>query len=199
MSKKQAKHRRRILLTIVSVVAVIGLVVGATWFFREGEEEYYHAQYPCDYREYVEKYATQYELSPSLVYAVIHTESHFDPEAVSPAGAIGLMQMTPDTFDWAQFRERVDEPIGDEMLTDPETNIRFGCATLYHLGQLFTGEETVLAAYNAGMGNVRKWLNDAAYSSDGETLHTIPFPETEQYVKKVAAAKEMYQTLYEMS
>lgn len=196
MTRKKA--RKRAMFTGISLVLALALAMAATWFFRDSEEEYYHAQYPRDFSEYVEQYAAEYDLAPSLVYAVIHTESHFDPEAVSSAGAVGLMQMTPDTFDWAQWREKVSEPAGEEMLTDPETNIKFGCATLHHLGKLFATEETVLAAYNAGMGNVSKWLDDPTYSDDGETLHTIPFPETEQYVKKVAAAKEMYQTLYNM-
>ena len=188
--------RKKLLIGVVSLIAVIGLVIGAVWLFRQSDEEYLRAQYPLEYRDFVIHYATVYGLDESLVYAVIHTESHFDPQAVSSAGAVGLMQMTPDTFQWAQWREKIDPPFDNDRLTDPETNIRFGCATLHHLGKLFSDEKTVLAAYNAGMGNVGKWLNDPAYSDDGETLHTIPFPETEQYIKKVYAAQEMYESLY---
>ena len=190
--------RKRLVLGAIAVIAVIGLAIGASWFFRGSEDEYYRTLYPLEYRDYVIHYATVYELPQSLVYAVIHTESGFDPQAKSSAGAVGLMQMTPDTFQWAQWREKIDPPFDNDKLTDPETNSRVGCATLYHLGKLFADEQTVLAAYNAGMGNVGKWLQDKAYSDDGETLHTIPFRETRDYLKKVAAAREMYQSLYDL-
>lgn len=188
--------RKRRWLWLVALVALIGVIIGGVQIYRTAQDKFYRAKYPLKYTEWVETYAAQYDLDPALVYAVICTESGFDASAQSGAGAIGLMQMTPDTFDWAQFREKVKDPIGKEMLTDPETNIHYGCATLHHLGQLFSTENAVLAAYNAGMGNVSKWLSDPAYSDDGETLHTIPFKETRNYVQKVAAAKEMYRSLY---
>lgn len=188
--------KRRWWLWGVAVIALIGVIVGGVQVFRTAQDKFYRTKYPLKYTELVETYAAAYELDPVLVYAVICTESGFDPQAKSSAGAVGLMQMTPDTFDWAQFRERVKEPIDHDRLTDPETNIHYGCATLYHLSQLFSTESSVLAAYNAGMGNVSKWLADPAYSDDGETLHTIPFQETRNYVQKVADAKEMYRALY---
>lgn len=180
----------------ITLAALVGVIFGGVQIYRDAQDKFYRAKYPLKYTELVETYADEFELDPVLVYAVICTESGFDAEAKSGAGAVGLMQMTPNTFDWAQFREKIKDPIPAEQLTDPETNIRFGCATLHHLGSLFSTEETVLAAYNAGMGNVRKWLSDPAYSDDGETLHTIPFAETRNYVQKVADAKEMYRALY---
>ncbi len=191
-------NRKRWITLAITGVLTVAIVIAGILVFREAQDRFYRAQYPLKYTEWVEQYAAEYELDPVLVYAVICTESGFQADAVSPAGAIGLMQLTPDTFEWAQWRERIDPPYEADCLTDPELNIRFGCATLHSLGQLFSTEETVLAAYNAGMGNVWKWLDDPAYSDDGETLHTIPFAETEQYVQKVAEAKEMYRSLYDL-
>ena len=152
--------------------------------------------YPTVYREEIYTAAEAYDLPPSLVYAVIHTESGFAPDVQSSAGAIGLMQVTPPTMEWALMRGGEDTPPTAEALADPAFNIDVGCRVLQLLGQSFEEQDTVLAAYNAGMGNVRKWLSDPAYSDDGETLHTIPFAETRNYVQKVADAKEMYRALY---
>jgi len=188
--------RRKWIAWILTAVVLAGVLVGGIFLFQHLQERLLRIQHPLKYTELVEKYAAQYDLDPVLVYAVICTESGFDADAESGAGAVGLMQMTPATFEWAQFREKIKDPIGVEMLADPETNIRFGCATLHHLGKLFSTENAVLAAYNAGMGNVSKWLKDPAYSDDGKTLHTIPFKETRNYVQKVTDAKQVYRSLY---
>ena len=152
--------------------------------------------YPATYRETVEAEATQHGVSPSLVMAVIHTESHFDPEAVSSAGARGLMQVTPLTLEWTQMRSEALRELTKEDLFEAEKNIRVGVYVLALLGESFSDTETVLAAYNAGIGTVSEWLEDDAYSADGETLHTIPYPETAEYVKKVTAAQKKYQAIY---
>ena len=121
-------------------------------------------------------------------------ESDFDPEAESPVGALGLMQMMPETFDWMQTH------IGGEYdasaLLDPEISIKYGCALLRVLLNEYDNLATAVCAYNAGMGNVTSWLSDPAYSEDGVTLKEIPFEETRLYVQKVLQYKETYEKLY---
>ena len=78
----------------------------------------------------------------------------------------------------------------------PETNIKFGCFYLRYLLNKFEKEKTALCAYNAGEGNVKGWLNNPNYSKDGKTLDVIPFPETDNYVKKIYKSLEKYRKLY---
>ncbi len=174
------------------------LLVLVTIVLRGAYRQYMKTSYPLEYSDWVESYAAQYEFPPSLVYAIIRTESGFDPDAYSSAGARGLMQITDSTFTWAQNREHAGEHASPEVLFDPETNIRYGVYVLSLLRELYPVTDTTLAAYNGGLGNVRDWLQDPACSSDGETLHTIPFTETREYVQKVRDAQKIYQTLYEI-
>ncbi len=155
--------------------------------------------FPTDYSEYVEKYSTEYNLETSLVYSVIRTESHFDCNAVSYRNAIGLMQITEQTALWAAEEIGI-ENFTVERLFEPETNIRIGCWYLNKLTVQFKNEvETMLAAYNAGSGNVSEWLRDENYSNDKVLLKEIPYGETKRYVKKVIISKKIYETIYNFS
>ncbi len=175
------------LAAIVLVAVFIGIV-----FLRFGYTEFLKGSYPLKYTQEVEAASEEFQIPPSLIYAVIRCESSFQPEAVSHAGAKGLMQLTDDSFDWALYRLGEDE--GDVF--DPDTNIRCGTRLLQYLLKKFENEETALAAYNAGAGTVTGWLNSPDYSADGKILHTIPYNETATYVKRVAEARKQYQTLY---
>lgn len=185
------KGLRTVLLLLLVIVAVLAFFAGPELVDR-GER----ILYPTAYAELVEREAREFSLPPSLVYAVIRTESHFDPDAQSHAGARGLMQLTPDTFDWMSSLYPPEN--GGENLTDPQDNVHCGCALLGLLLDQFGTLDVTLCAYNAGMGNVSAWLSEEKYSGDGENLHTIPYPETESYVKKVKAAMQRYQELYHM-
>lgn len=151
--------------------------------------------YPREYEEYITVYAEKYGIPETLVYAVVRTESKFDSGAVSSAGAVGLMQMLPDTFKWL-----TDEILFDHfdsgMLYDPETNIRYGTYYLSRLYDRYGRWDLALAAYNGGVGNVDKWLTDEQYADGEGGLKRIPFRETRQYVKKVTDAWDMYERLY---
>ncbi len=179
--------RRIVIAAAVLAVCAVGVHFGYQVFLK--------AVYPLKYEELVEKYATEYGLEPSLVYGVIHTESHFRPDAQSSAGAKGLMQLMDATYEWVQTRIP-GEPEPAERVFDPEVNIRCGCKVLQIVLGQFEVTETALAAYNAGSGNVGKWLQNADYSDDGKTLKYIPVEETRNYVKRVLKAQEMYQTIY---
>ncbi len=150
--------------------------------------------YPTRYAEIVETTADEYGISPSFVYAVIECESGFDKNAVSSVGARGLMQIMPETFLWLQTKTK--EELHEDSLFDPETNIKYGCYLYSILFNEFYSEETVVAAYHAGTGNVRKWLKDERYSPDGKTLTDIPFPSTKHYVNKVIKTRNIYEKLY---
>lgn len=150
--------------------------------------------YPLKYEDYVEVYASENNLSPAFVYAVIKCESGFDNEAVSNVGATGLMQIMPETFTWISMK--LGEKATYSMATDPETSIRYGCYYYRYLSERYGRVQEVLASYHAGLGNVDKWLKDSRYSSDGKTLHTIPFSSTNKYVKKVMLTENIYKKLY---
>lgn len=172
------KRRHIRLLCLLLVVPIILVLL------RFSVDKIQRCIYPMKYQEIVNEMAEEYQLEPSLVFAVIHTESKFDPNALSAAQAKGLMQITDDTFRWAQRRAGEKGLVPEDLYT-PETNIRYGCYILVLLSEQFDDIETVLAAYNAGQGRVQKWLKDPAYSTDGKTLHTIPYEETEDYVRRV--------------
>lgn len=151
--------------------------------------------YPRKYSEFVTDYARQYGLNENLVYAIIKCESGFNPDSVSRAGAVGLMQITPDTLTWAAMKEGENDVLAD-ALYDEKTNIRYGCCIYSLFLNEFGDTATALAAYNAGRGNVIKWLGNRFYSDDGILLKSIPFSETAKYVKKVQTVKRIYELIY---
>lgn len=150
--------------------------------------------YPLHYDEFVEVYAKENNLSPFFVYAVIKCESGFDKDAVSYADARGLMQLLPSSFLW--LTKKTGESLPENMMLDPETSIKYGCYFYGILFKEFENEREALAAYHAGQGNVRKWLKNEKYSSDGKTLCEIPFGSTREYVHKVMTTKVIYEKIY---
>lgn len=149
--------------------------------------------YPMEYCDLVEGYAQEYSLDEAHVYAVILCESSFREQAKSSAGALGLMQIMPETGRWIAGRLGEGEAYTDEALLDPDTNIRYGCWYLALLSRLYGGDmDTVSAAYHAGMGNVDKWLQNGEYSRDGVAIDSTPFPATNSYMEKVHAVYEVY-------
>ena len=150
--------------------------------------------YPVKYESIVEKYSNQYNIDKSLILAVIKTESSFNPESVSNVGAMGLMQIMPDTHEWLSGKLGRDEDVS--VLFNEDTGIEYGTYLLRILLDEFHNIETAIAAYHAGMGRVNEWLRDPRYSSDGVTLDVIPFKDTAHYVNKVKRAVEIYENLY---
>jgi len=149
--------------------------------------------HPTHYAELVGECAAEFGVPRSVIFAVIKTESSFRPNAVSRAGATGLMQLMLDTFSWLLSKTGDEYTVED--LRDPAVNIRYGTMLLAVLYNEFGSWETALAAYNAGLNRVRIWLSDPEITKDGE-LVAIPYPETDNYVKKVAAAAAEYRRLY---
>lgn len=150
-----------------------------------------------NYGEIVSKYAKEYDVDPYLILSVIKAESNFDSNATSRQNAKGLMQVTPPTAKWIVDQMGITE-FNDESLYDPEINIKLGTWYLKNLeGEFGENLDLVLASYNGGRGNVNKWLKDINYSRNGTDLHSIPFKETDNYVKKVKFYYKIYNRLYE--
>ncbi len=185
--------KKTVLIAIVLLVAaalIFGFACDASLALIE------RLTHPKKYEDLVAAAREGYEFVPeSMVYAVIKTESGFDENAVSAAGAVGLMQLMPSTFEDISVNF-LGEDLPDEKIYDPAVNIRYGVFYLSWLYLKFGDWSTVAAAYNAGIGKVSGWLDDPEYSDDGITLKYIPIKETCDYVKKVSDAKETYEKLY---
>ncbi len=191
MTRRAYKRKKRkpyfaIIIVCIIVIAILFAVSGE--LFKRQQT----FLYPQKYSEYVELYAEKYNVPTEIVYSVIHTESGFDANAVSSAGAIGLMQITPDTYSWLLYLRHEDDT---KELTSPDVNIDFGTYLLSYLYNRFGSWDTVFAAYNAGMNRVSQWLEDERYTQNG-TLVRIPFPETDNYVKKVNNTIIKYTQIY---
>ena len=152
--------------------------------------------YPQKYSELVERYSEQFGVDESLVYAVIYTESGFDSGARSDVGAIGLMQIMPETFDWLQTKLRPETPLEADDLYDPEVNIRYGVFFLSLLREEFGCDRLAIAAYHAGRGSVNSWIRDNLVPSQGCELSDIPTSDTGHYVSKVEKARGVYLDIY---
>lgn len=150
------------------------------------------AIYPLKYEESIVKYSEKYGLDKYLVMGVISAESRFSENAVSPKSAKGLMQLKDDTAYWCAEKYGIEGEF-----YEAEVNIEIGCAYLRYLLDLFNHDtENALAAYNAGQGNVKKWLADSRFSANGKNLDTIPYRETEDYVLRVERRTKIYRRLY---
>jgi len=184
-----------LILLVIAAVCTVGAVFGIDGYNRM-MRELKLSMYPLSYSEYVEKYAEEYGMDKYVLYAVIKTESGFDPEAVSDTGARGLMQIMETTFDWIKFRLGDGDEISYDDMFDPEKNIRYGAYLWDYLSEYFGCTETAAAAYFSGIGEVSGWVSDPAYSSDGVHLDTIPSRNAAHYVNKINTALDTYRELY---
>ena len=184
------------ILVLVAAVAVIAFLFFTTDMFDSAKKTLYSYFYPQKYTEQVSESCEEFGVEEALVYAVIRTESGFRPEVESAAGAVGLMQLMPSTFEWLQQKLDGDIVYSADSLKDPEINIRYGVYFLSYLIERYSNVETACAAYNSGMAKVDGWLEDGRYSPDGSTLTAIPYAETERYVSRVSEARRHYLNLY---
>jgi soluble lytic murein transglycosylase len=176
--------RRTVLLSFGLLAAVVAGF--AFYVFRTNPPWYERIRYPLRYAEYVRVHSDEHGLDPALVAAVIYQESKFRSSVVSSSGAIGLMQLTPATARGIAIRTGGSK-FRTEDLYDPEINIRYGAWYLDNLFKKYGNEQLVLAAYNAGQGNVDRWR------AHGEG---IEFPETRAYIKRVEQLKSIYRRVW---
>ena len=171
------------------LIILLAVVVGSRYVVKE-------KFFPYKYHEYVDMYSKEYNLDPLFVLSVMKTESKFDDNAHSHKNAVGLMQITVETGEWAA-NEMGYTTFSKDDLYDEQYNIRMGCWYLRWLGDMFNNDrDLMVAAYNAGPTNVQNWLKDKNYSSNGKNIEYIPFGETKKYVDKVNTYYSVYEYLY---
>ena len=183
------------LFTWYRVVPVaLVLLLGVTSFvYSFGPSLLFKPMYPLEHESEITASASAHGVDPYLVAAIIRSESSWDERASSHRGAFGLMQLMPETASDMVEKGLVDpNRFSVDRLTDPATNIEFGCAYLSYLMMYFNGAtDKAVAAYNAGMGNVDIW------TQGGDILHNaITFPETQAYLVRVTMAQTRYRELY---
>ncbi|MEG1548162.1 MAG: lytic transglycosylase domain-containing protein [Clostridia bacterium] len=192
MSKRKTAPTKAIRLLILGAVLALVLIVMTYFAGRVLEKRSYALHYAPE----IITYADEYGLDRYLVAAVIHCESGNRRDVISSKGAVGLMQIMPDTGVWVAQKLELSD-YDTQKLTDPAVNIRIGCWYLAYLIDKYDANMVhVIAAYNAGPGNIDKWLADEEHSTDG-VLDAIPFKQTEDYVNKIQRAYEKYKQLYE--
>ncbi|MDD6095605.1 MAG: lytic transglycosylase domain-containing protein [Clostridia bacterium] len=187
------KHKKAIVRSIV-IILILALSGLCGLAFQTVLDKVDRVNYPQEYSEYVTKYAYEYGIPEYVVYSVMKVESGFDSGAVSEAGAIGLMQMMPDTFNWLTSMRQ--ENLDSALLYDPETNIKYGTYYLSYLYVRYGSWTEVYAAYNAGQGKIDEWLEYDSLTDQNGKLEKIPYKETANYVKKLEKANETYKRLY---
>ena len=171
---------------VAAAAVVLGVAAVAAWVVESEPDWYLRARYPLAYEHILRGHAKNYDLDPALLAAVVYAESRFDPNAESAAGAVGLMQLLPETAKGIALRTGGDRFVVSD-LRDPELNVRYGSWYLDHLRDRYGDTELALAAYHAGQGNVDRWRRDGV---------GIAFPETRAYVDEVERVRRVYATAY---
>jgi soluble lytic murein transglycosylase len=191
--RRRAVRRRRI-GAVLGAALLTGLAVALAW------PSFHHAvreiALPLRHEDIIRQQARDKGLDPSLIAAVIYTESRFRDGQTSHAGAQGLMQITPAT---ARMIARKSGGVAFtvEDLGTPQVNIAYGAWYLRYLLARYAGNETfALAAYNGGEGNVDRWIDAAQRRDQPLTIEAIPFAETRAYVRAVEEAKVEYRRSY---
>lgn len=173
----------------VIVIVALGLVL---FFALRGPVWWQRTYHPLRYEAAIAASAEKNDIDPYLIAAVINAESGFDRTQVSSAGAVGLMQLMPMTATEVAAAEALNQRVDTEALKDAELNIRLGSRHLGDLLSRYTDTETALAAYNAGSGNVDRWMSEQG----GTTLTAAGFSETRAYVERVLSERARYAKLY---
>lgn len=182
---KQKTKRRSILVSASAIVLALLLLSAGLWRIS-GYKRFFQAS--------VEKWSRYYSVDEYLIYGMIYAESGGREQAQSSAGAVGLMQLMPQTAKWLAWREGIE--YSEEMLLQGDYSIRLGCAYAAFLFERYDNYDCVIAAYNAGHGAVDKWLKDPEFSRDGKTLYRVPYAETEKHIVRVNRARSIYFALY---
>ncbi len=185
---KRSARTSAVILTILIASILAALLYQTIWDAID------RSRYPQEYSAYVSEYSDRFGVPEHIIYAVIKVESDFTSNAVSSAGAVGLMQITPDTFSWISMLMKRSEDTG--MLYDPETNIEYGTYLLSYLYMRYNRWDTVFAAYNAGMARVDQWLTNPDYTDGDGRLTNVPFKETDKYIDRVNDSIRVYKRLY---
>ncbi len=186
------KRKLKISIIIVIILIIIAFAVAKVF---DVPYRIYQRIYKTEYSEYVYKYAQEYNVDPLMIFAIIKAESNFNPNVLSNRGAIGLMQLMDGTA------EELCNKMGiyytkQASLYDPELNVRIGTKYFSELINEYDGNNVLaLTAYNAGKGNVNKWIEAGTIKEDGSDIENIPYKETNNYVRKILRDYEIYKNL----
>jgi soluble lytic murein transglycosylase len=195
-ARKRANRRRRIRrgVFVLVAMAVVGVVVVMTApLARKAVKDL--TTLPLSNASTIRREAADKHLSPALVAGVIYAETKFDART-SPTGAVGLMQIEPQTALFLARRSGATTFNTDDLNT-PAVNIAYGCYYLRYLLDEYHGKVVLaLAAYNGGETNVNRWVAAARAHGHGLTISAIPFPETRAYVSRVLHAAKDYRHHY---
>lgn len=165
------------------------LLINSSWFLK--------IFYPYPHQEHILKSSNEYQVDPHLVLAIIRTESRFYSRANSRAGAKGLMQIMPETGIWIAGQMKI-QGFQEDMLYQPEYNLRMGIWYLSYLQKVFKGDTVkTLAAYNAGENKVKKWLLEGLWTGMEKDISQIPFAETREYIERVLFDYHIYKRVYQ--
>ena len=182
---KKKKAKRVLYILIILIIGFI-LVINI-------KEQMMKSMYKKEYSEYVEKYSKEYNVEADLIYAIIKAESNFKPDAVSNKNAQGLMQLMYATAEEVAQKNGIE--LNEENILEPEINIKIGTKYISELLEKYECMEVALAAYNAGSGNVDKWIKEGIIKADGSDIENIPFKETNTYVRKILRDYKIYQEI----
>ncbi|MFD0673478.1 lytic transglycosylase domain-containing protein [Cohnella sp. GCM10027633] len=187
--RKKDKRRRRVLLPLLLIVLAV-LFIQSDWIGRW--------IYPISYKEEIKLGAAKYDLDPLLIAAIIRVESNYKPTAESHKGALGIMQIMPNTAEWIVQQADLGRISAKQAGTDVNAGITMGAWYVKELHRLFDGSlPKALAAYNAGPGKVRQWLDEGRWDGTEAKLGDIPYGETRHYVQRVLYYYKKYTNLYE--
>ena len=183
MNKKVISYSLIIIFLILAVCGFIGIKTYV---------------YPLEYKDEVLEYSKKYNLDPYLVFAVINAESGFDKHATSSKNAKGLMQITESTAKEVNEITNSVDSLDEENIYNEDINIELGCQYLASLISRYNGNYYLaICSYNAGIGNVDKWISQGQISQDLNTTDVeLPFKETTKYLKKVIHNYKMYKVIY---
>lgn len=189
-----AKRRRKIFLkkfiTILITIAFILLIIFGGFIFIMKQI------YPKKYENIVEKYAEEYQIDENMIFALIKAESNFEEDVISNRGAVGLMQLMESTAEEIASNLNYNDFVVED-LKEPEVNIQFGVKYFSELLNHYQNNYLLaLTAYNAGIGNVEKWIENEIIQPDGSDIENIPFQETNMYVRKILRDYDIYKKLY---
>ena len=197
MTERKRKKRSRTPLVISAGILVLLLVLVTVFWVRVWQPGKNRIIYPLLYREELLAASEEFGVDPCMLAALVQVESSYQADAVSHVGAIGLMQIMPETGEWLSSKIELENEFSTEMLCDPGVNLRLGCWYLSYLYDRYDGQwQEALTAYIAGQGQVDKWLKDPAISADGKHLDVIPGQDVKEYAAKVMRFHEHYKEAY---
>ncbi len=176
-------------LSFIFWTVLLGIVLGVLLVYMPFSLK--QNTYPIHFSEEVERYSKEFDVDKALIYAVIKVESNFEPEAKSDAGAIGLMQIIDDSFDWVKKKLGCNDLVFEDMYT-PEYSIRFGAFMLDYLYEKYGSIELTAAAYHCGMTTVDNWIEQGIIDPENVDVNAIQGSKTQYYVKKVIKAYNKY-------